>query len=260
MMGVCKSNSVLFSTTLILTLTGCATVSPPTDMKHEPAGSAGYDCYYDGKCRNTEWALAAGQQHNAPSRNEQHVEANNQNQEMACTTDACLGQQAAAFQRFCYEDKIPGGCYKYAQLREKRNDDLPLVVQVFQQACNDGDQRGCEAVTRLQPVFSNNPNCVDIKRLPYRIVQKLDDHHYEMVAETNDPGAIHAMLETKKAIYESAGHPTGVGVEHLNEMRKVTFKDGFVGQVRVYRECAIVPYANANRFPGIAYRKTIGGH
>lgn len=102
------------------------------------------------------------------------------------------------------------------------------------------------------------PHCVDVQSLPFDIVKKLDDHHYEMVPPST-PSPMHIILETKKAIFTTTGHPVGIGVI-VSEDRIVTMQNGFKSRVGVLTECAIIPYKEKNRAnPSLSFRKEING-
>lgn len=51
---------------MVVIFGGCASIPqapPPADMKNEPAGSLGYNCYYNQRCPNYDWGVAADYQH-----------------------------------------------------------------------------------------------------------------------------------------------------------------------------------------------------
>lgn len=78
--------------------------------------------------------------------------------------------------------------------------------------------------------------CVDSNHLEYVIVQKLDDHHYELRAN-NYGDEPYAYLETKQAIYDNVGHPLGIGMLHLGQ-KEMKLTNGFSQVFHLWRECS----------------------
>ena len=60
----------------------------------------------------------------------------------------CLTRKDNYFSRACDQGSAQA-CYEYAMVREERGDDLILILQVYQQACDKGDQQSCKAIKRL---------------------------------------------------------------------------------------------------------------
>ena len=95
--------------------------------------------------------------------------------------------------------------------------------------------------------------CQNGSQLDYTIVQKIDDHHYELQIEGDEP---YALLETKHAIYDNVGRPIGIGMIYLGQ-KQIKLQNGFSQSVHVWRECSFD--ANATTLdPGWAIpRKTV---
>ncbi|MGZ3781528.1 MAG: hypothetical protein ACXVCY_12825 [Pseudobdellovibrionaceae bacterium] len=83
-------------------------------------------------------------------------------------------------------------------------------------------------------------NCIDSRMFPFRIIQKLNDHTYEMVSEISDFGGIHILLRTRKGSFNNAGHPVGISVKHTGS-KAVTLQNGFESKYAVFSECVPVP-------------------
>lgn len=77
--------------------------------------------------------------------------------------------------------------------------------------------------------------CVDSNNLEYVIVQKLDDHHYELRAN-NYGDEPYAYLETKQAIFDNVGHPLGIGMLHIGQ-KEMKLTNGFSQVFHLWREC-----------------------
>lgn len=154
-------------------------------------------------------------------------------------------------------------------LIESGQDSIPEAVQLFKLACDKGNKSACKnlklAEKKQKPrdkdvLEQDKPGCINAENWPFTIVQKLDDHTYE-VEVADVLSSLRMILETKKAIFTNTGHPVGLKVENVFERREYKLTNGFTRSYGVYRECGIVPLPDIIALmPGIAIRKRINGN
>jgi hypothetical protein len=104
--------------------------------------------------------------------------------------------------------------------------------------------------------FLKKGDCVDINALPFAIVQKLDDHTYELQAEYVN--GIRKILITKEAVFTTGGHVTGIKVK-LGPSYDLPTNDGFTRNFGSYIECGIVKYPKRVFGPELSFRNRING-
>jgi len=120
-------------------------------------------------------------------------------------------------------------------------------------------------INKHAPDFAKNyaefddVDCIDIMSLPFSIIQKIDNHHYELQAEVF-PRPIHLILETKKAVFTTTGHPIGIGVRYTHQLKRIMLQNGFETQMGILKECGIAPIKNhVTAWPGMSIRQLIKG-
>lgn len=59
-----------------------------------------------------------------------------------------LNEKARLYEHACESGDMTG-CYNYGLVREKRKDDKPFVLEVYQKACNGGENRACDAIKQF---------------------------------------------------------------------------------------------------------------
>lgn len=87
-------------------------------------------------------------------------------------------------------------------------------------------------------VFAED-NCYDSSKLYYNIVQKIDDHLYEVAVDPHF-GDLHLLLKTKRAIFNKPGWPIGIKIAKTSTGITVALKNGFSARYPLIKECGIV--------------------
>lgn len=70
----------------------------------------------------------------------------------------------------------------------------------------------------------------------YRIIKKIDNHHYEMTGLSDGEIELHAVLVTTKTQFETTGVPRGINMEYSHTI-EAEMNSGFKKKVDVWFEC-----------------------